>query len=199
MNTKKCTNCGEIKPINEFYKQKDSKYGLQPECKQCNNDRAKNYHLTKDGLITKIYGGQRSGSKKRNYSMPTYTKWELKEWLYSQPLFHKLFENWVQSKFDKMLAPSVDRINDYKSYSFDNIQLMTWKKNKQKGNYDIRNGVNNKQSKAVRCINIITGNVIEFYSIREASRQLNIDQSSISKCCNGKRKTTKVYIWKYKQ
>lgn len=44
------------------------------------------------------------------------------------------------------------------------------------------------------------GNVIkEWNSIIEASRKLNIDQSSISKCCRGKRKTAGGYNWKYKK
>ena len=39
----------------------------------------------------------------------------------------------------------------------------------------------------------------EFESLREASRQLNIDCGSISKCCRGKIKSAGGYIWKYKQ
>ena len=39
----------------------------------------------------------------------------------------------------------------------------------------------------------------EFESLREASRQLNIDCGSISKCCRGKNKSAGGYIWKYKQ
>ena len=39
----------------------------------------------------------------------------------------------------------------------------------------------------------------EFESLREASRQLNIDCGSISKCCRGKIKSEGGYIWKYKQ
>ena len=39
----------------------------------------------------------------------------------------------------------------------------------------------------------------EFESLREASRQLNINCGSISKCCLGKNKSAGGYIWKYKQ
>jgi hypothetical protein len=39
----------------------------------------------------------------------------------------------------------------------------------------------------------------EFESAREASRQLNIDCGSISKCCLGKNKSAGGYIWKYKE
>jgi hypothetical protein len=37
----------------------------------------------------------------------------------------------------------------------------------------------------------------EYNSISEASKILNISRSSIQRCCDGKYKTTKEYIWKY--
>jgi group I intron endonuclease len=37
----------------------------------------------------------------------------------------------------------------------------------------------------------------EYNSISEASKLLNICRSSIQRCCDGKYKTTKEYIWKY--
>ena len=39
---------------------------------------------------------------------------------------------------------------------------------------------------------------LEFESIREASRELNIDRSDISKCIKGKIKSAGGYYWKYK-
>jgi len=35
METKKCSKCGEIKPVGEFSKRKDSKDGLRGRCKEC--------------------------------------------------------------------------------------------------------------------------------------------------------------------
>lgn len=43
METKKCSTCGEVKPINEFYKQRDSKDGLHSRCKCCKNKKQKEY------------------------------------------------------------------------------------------------------------------------------------------------------------
>ena len=39
METKKCSTCGEVKPINEFYKQKSHKDGLNSYCKCCMNKK----------------------------------------------------------------------------------------------------------------------------------------------------------------
>lgn len=44
METKKCSTCGEVKPINEFYKQRDRKDGLSPRCKCCKNKKQKEYY-----------------------------------------------------------------------------------------------------------------------------------------------------------
>ena len=38
----------------------------------------------------------------------------------------------------------------------------------------------------------------EYKSLTEASNEANIDESSISKCCRGKRKTAGGLHWKYK-
>ena len=35
METRKCSKCGEVKPINEFYKHKKQKDGLSIQCKCC--------------------------------------------------------------------------------------------------------------------------------------------------------------------
>ena len=56
---KKCTKCGEVKLLIEFYKNKNHKDGLQYICKRCANQKSKEYRHSKEGLITKIYGNQR--------------------------------------------------------------------------------------------------------------------------------------------
>ena len=41
MTTKKCSKCGEVKPISEFYKSSSSKDGYQSYCKYCMNHLSK--------------------------------------------------------------------------------------------------------------------------------------------------------------
>lgn len=56
-----------------------------------------------------------------------------------------------------------------------------------------------KLSMSVLQIDINTGRVISDYpSTMEAERQLNISNSNISACCNGKRKTAGGFKWCYK-
>lgn len=67
--TKKCSKCGEEKPLEEFYRHKSKKYGVRSECKLCsdkmsckyskthrkqiNERRRKNYPINKDKIIKK--------------------------------------------------------------------------------------------------------------------------------------------------
>ena len=38
-NFKKCSLCGEVKPLTEFYKRASMKDGHRSECKVCNNEK----------------------------------------------------------------------------------------------------------------------------------------------------------------
>lgn len=122
--------------------------------------------------------------------MPTYTKDELKDWCYSQKVFHELFNNWKESGFDKKLYPSCDRIDNHKGYSLDNLQLMTWQENDDKGKRE--------KMKPVIGIHESTGDRIEFCSLTEAAIAVNVRSSSISACCYGKLKTSAGYFWQHK-
>ena len=70
MKTKKCSNCGEVKPLTEFYKNKGMKDGYQYECKKCNSERYKEYYLQITEKFTK--------NKKLvlRYTHKNYTNWD---------------------------------------------------------------------------------------------------------------------------
>jgi len=131
--------------------------------------------------------------------MPTYTKRELKDWLYNQELFHKLYDDWVSSNYDTYLKPSVDRLNDYESYHMGNIRLVTWKENKNKHYADRKKGICNKSNKSVVQFSLNGIFICEFHSLMEAERVTNIFNTDIGRCCLGKRKTAGGFIWKYKE
>ena len=168
------------------------------ECNECCDIRRRNHGRTKNGLITQIYSNQKRRSKIRNHpAPPSYTKEELKEWLYSQKRFHELFDQWKASGFKKDLFPSCDRLDDYKSYSLDNLRLVTWEENNRKGHEDRKAGLNNKGSKAVVGVHMETGERFQFYSISEASRKTSTNIGNISSSIEGKRKTAGGYVWEF--
>ena len=154
---------------------------------------------TKKGLISVIYSHQKSTSKRRGHQPPTYTKEELKSWLYSQKLFHKLYDNWKRLDYQKMYIPSIDRKDDYIGYTIDNIQLMDWDKNLSKYHKDVKSGINNKRSRSVLKISKEGVLIAEYFSISSASRDTGVSTGDIMNVCKGKNKTAGGYIWMYKE
>lgn len=158
--------------------------------------------VTKLSKIGVMYSKQKTRSKRRGHPAPTYSKDELVAWLFSQPAFHSIYNAWEQSNYDKMLSPSIDRIDSSLGYSLDNIRLMTWAENKQNGHDDMRKGNiahGNNPQKAVIQYSKTMDFIAEFISVNEAGRTLGIDPTSISSCCNGGRyKSAGGYKWKFK-
>lgn len=187
---KKCSKCKKYKSKKCFSRDITRKDLLQYICKKCNKEYNDNNFKTKDYIINRIYAQQVYNSKKRNHNKPSYTKGQLKQWLIDQPLFHKLFVDWVESNYDRNLTPSVDRINNLLGYDLNNIQLMTWCENNKKGRVGV--GV------AVVQYDLNNNFIKEYKTQIEASKCLNINQASISGACSGRLNKAGGYIWKLK-
>lgn len=136
-----------------------------------------------------------------------FDRWALEQWIleYNYDVFIKLFKEWKDNDFIIDLIPSIDRIDCMKPYSFDNMQLLTWKQNKEKYN-NIERQIYKlddceymicKTRRKVQQLDMDGNFIKEFISISEAARQTNSIASCICECCQGKRKSTKGYRWKY--
>ncbi len=196
-----CTKCKV--ESNNFGPQKETRDGLHSQCRLCRNKQNKEHSRTKFGLVTKIYLRQKRSSKHRKHEMPSYTKTSLMSWLFAQKLFHDLYKNWKISGYKKSHTPSIDRLNNDKGYSFNNIKLVIWKENEQNGRNDMRAGKiihGNKPQKAVIQYDLNSNKITEFRSISDASRRTNTPTSNISKCCKGNNSYSHAggFIWKYK-
>lgn len=198
---KLCFKCQENKPITEFYKHPQMSDGYLGKCKQCTKADVKNnivdYTLTEKGVIRVIYKSQRSNSKSRKMIPPEYSKKELKEWLYKNN-FKQLFDNWVASGYKKNVKPSVDRINDYKPYSFNNIKLGTWLDNHNHLIDDILNGVgkSGKRCKAIMQF-FNKGLIAQYASYSFAKRTVGY---SFERLINtGKPDRKNKFVWYYKE
>lgn len=138
-----CFKCGAEKPLDQYYRHKGMFDGHLNKCKACTKkdvaENQENYDITEKGVIRVIYKAQVSSSKKRGHGKVPYSKAELGIWLYANGFKH-LYDDWISSGMKKGLKPSVDRIDDFKGYSFDNIKLGTWDQNRHHQISDIRNG-----------------------------------------------------------
>ncbi len=201
MKKKKCSKCGIKKPLSKFNVNKVEKDGLRYSCKECDKKSKKKYYRTKGGVIATIYGSQFSSSKHRHHPKPNYTLSEFKNWILDKPLFHVLYDNWLDANCNKNLKPSTDRIKDDKPYTLDNLKVKTWQENNEKGHLDRINGVGTqgRLCKPVIGVHIETGERVQFHSATEAARQVAGCHQNIIACCLNKygRKSSKGYIWKF--
>jgi hypothetical protein len=84
IRTKKCTDCGEVKPITEFYKHKETADGYRGSCKECCKKQAIQWNQNNKEL-TKQYKAQyyqNNKERKKEYNSQYYqnNKEHLKEY-----------------------------------------------------------------------------------------------------------------------
>lgn len=192
---KKCTNCLIEKDIKQFNKGKNKNSWIVSICKQCSRKKDIEYSHTEKWVISRIYAHQKEKSKRRWYEYPKYTKEELSNWLYEN-WFKDLFDKWSESWFDTKLKPSVDRIDDYKTYYIWNIQLITWDQNNRKAHRDRRLWINTKWSKSIVWTNIENWTKIHFISIIDAERNW-FNKTWTWRSLKWKAESYKWYKWEY--
>ena len=163
-----------------------------------NPEYHKEYNRTKRGKIKTIYHNQRRASTERGHSMPTYTEAELRDWLYSQKLFHELYDKWKANDYDRLIAPSVDRLDDDEGYSLGNIQLVTFDENTKIFQSKVLNGDTMKVNKAINQYTLEGEFIKTFHSATEASRQTKVNLGNLAGCTNGLKPNAGGFKWEYK-
>ncbi len=128
---------------------------------------------------------------------------EFLNWIMNGNNYESIYINYINSKKSRSLAPSIDRLDDYKTYSLDNIRLTIWKENKDKYNSDRLIGKNTKQSKPITSIDE-KGEKTYYHSTHFASQKTGISRSSICRSArtnsisilnNKKLSRSGKYIW----
>jgi len=188
---KNCRQCLLSKKEVEFSLKTSSKVNRNDICLDC-IEKNRRYRI----ILHDTFNSQKRSSINRGHPAPTYTKEWLGEWIYSHPDFKSLYNNWVLSKYDSNMKPSVDRLVDSIGYSKTNIQLVTWGNNRDKFISDVKNGINNSINKSVKKFSKQGIFIKEYYSQAEAARDNNIEPTMISACLNGRQKTTGGFIWR---
>ena len=194
---KTCTKCKKDKKIHKFSNDKRAIDGHTSVCKKCDKVRSMIYKRSMIGLVSRIYNNQKTVSERRGYAQPKYSMVELREWLLLNKTYIHLHDEWVVSNYKYGLSPSVDRRDDYESYTLDNIQVMTWDENNLKGNVDQINGKLNKRNVSVSQFTLDGVFVKTYHSLAEASRVTCI--SKVSDCVSNptRNKSAGGYIWRY--
>lgn len=201
----------------EYYKTHKMDYDRRSrEWRKKNPDKVKESRQrqkrTVKGWLTKVYCCMKKSSIKRKMPMPTFTKDALSIWINDnyKDVFSVLFHEWIESGCSKDLTPSISRLDDYKPYTLDNLELVIWKTNNQNGRTSpkVVKEVHNKLGDIAKKMfnrkvvqKDMLGNILRIYpSLREAERQnRGFCASTISKVCRGIKHTHKGYVWEYNE
>lgn len=200
MDKKTCKKCNIEKDISLFYNNNTYKDWRSNSCKKCDLIYTSDKKKTIEWLVGTIYYHQRASCRNKKRELPNYSKKELITWFKKQKNYIILYNNWIISWYDKQKIPSVDRIDDSKTYIIDNIQLMSWEDNCKKARDSQRLWIINSWNKIkkVKKIDIYSFKIIkEYFSMSEASRDNSINVWNISNCCKWKQRTAGGFIWKY--
>lgn len=166
-------------------------------CNECMAYSKREFYRSRDKLPIRIYLDQVRNSKRRKHTPPTYSREEFVLWFESQPNVDMLFDNWVNSDYEKDLVPSADRLDSSKGYSFDNIELVSFLENKQRGYIDCKQGKYGNH----RTIHKYTlkGDYVETYnSVRAASDALpKSDPRNIASAAACKILSAYKFQWRY--
>lgn len=190
---KNCSKCNIPQPLTEFgVKKSDGLYNSW--CKACVRLAAKLYKRTHQGLIQCIYANQIRSSKRRNHPKPTYTKAWLQNFILTQPHFEKLYRIWVNSNYARNTVPSIDRLDDNAPYSENNIQLLSWEQNNEKGKTCYLEG---KLGKKVTQYSLDERPIKDYPNMSSAAKAVGCTIGEISRVCYGKRNTCRGYKWSF--
>ena len=154
-------------------------------CRPCKLE----YARSRRGLAVTIHKSMVQRSKKRGHALPDFSREALQVWLDKQPSFERLYEEWVIGGYESDKKPSVDRIDKYKTYTFGNMQLISWGANNRKGYRE-------KERKVYQYT--LEGKLLRgFESVNEALQYLGKKTGHISAVARGERNKAFGYKWSY--
>ena len=155
-------------------------------------ENTRRWRRTYKGLTANLYAKIRERSKRNDRQNNEFTLAEFRTYLNTTDI-HRLFKRWQECGYKTDRRPSVDRINPLKGYTFDNMQVITAKENRIKGDKEklVLWGKRVYQS-------TLDGEDFAIYpSIKEAWLKTGISRNNISSVCNGKRKQAGGYKWHF--
>lgn len=162
-----------------------------------------NYRRSIKGLVKYIYAHQIRNCQVRGHNLPEYSSNELYKWFTSNNQALQVYNSWVKTGYDNEYKPSIDRLDNSKTYSFSNIECVTWYENKQRAYKGIRDNtiktssLLNNGHRPVCQFDLDLNKIATFISLSEANRLTGIDHRGISRCCKEEKVAYKNYLWCY--
>lgn len=127
---KYCPRCKQLKYVGRFPKSKRTKDGLNCYCKQCAREKQKEYCLTPIGRYYVI----KAGAKKRGRAEFLISKDAFIEWFNKQePKCRFCNQPLDMGRGRGLNVMTLDRMDNNKPYTIDNIAFCCWRCNATKG------------------------------------------------------------------
>ena len=98
------------------------------------------YEKTVNGFLMRLYRNMESrikGIQKQKSHLykgkKLLDRQEFYAWAKSSKSFKSLYKNWVSNNYQRILTPSVDRVDSAKGYSLNNMEWVTHSENSRRG------------------------------------------------------------------
>lgn len=155
-------------------------------------ENTQRWRQTYKGLTANLYAKILERSRRNNRDNAQFNLGEFREWL-SQTDIHRLYGRWQRSGYKTDRRPSVDRIDPLRGYTFDNMQVITAKENRIKGDSE-KMVLWGKPVCQISHSGVVVAN---YPNIDMAHKVTNINRNNISSVLHGNRKTAGGFKWKF--
>lgn len=135
---KRCTKCGETKPLSKFYSHKNTKDGRSVWCKECHKTKYREYAKTASGVYTNIKSRLNYyGTKPLNISREDFIDWydSISKRCEYCGIYEMELEKLGDSYNDKAHRLTVDCINNDAGYTKGNLVLACLRCNSIKSDF----------------------------------------------------------------
>ena len=166
----------------------ETKVSLATDMKILENTRR--WRRTYNGLVTNLYAKIRERSRRNNRHNDEFTLGEFKAFV-AQTNILRLYQRWAECGYQTNKRPSVDRIDPLRGYTFNNMQVITAKENRTKG--DAEKMV--LWGKPVHQISMSGMVIAKYPNIHTAMEITGINRNNISSVLHSKRKSAGGFKW----
>lgn len=175
-----CKTCNIFKPIKTV-----------DECQNCWHKFKRKYQLefflrTRYTEVVQRCTNKKHSTERYYFGKKYCTRQEFLNKFLDDKSLHELYKNWQKSNFQYALCSSIDRIDNNRDYTIENLQFITHSKNSQKDKETVAVDVYTRGGKFLK----------SFISIAAAADNYEVQQANAWKVIHGIRKHSKGYVFK---